>query len=284
VIANPGYLNPFASIAAAPPTSVVRLDPTVRIPYTFQNSISMERQLQRGSTLTVSYFRTSGILFRSRDINAPLPPLYSGRPNLSLDVLRQIESSARQVTNSLEISFRGNITKYFAGMAQYTLGKAYNSSSGINSFPANNYDLSGEWSRADSDERHRFNVLGTAKAGRLFDLGVAVQAESGKPYSMTTGRDDNNDALALDRPAGVPRNSLQGPGYLGLDLRWSKDFMLDASKKEKSPKVTAAVDAFNVINRVNYSGYIGNQSSPFFGRAVASQPARRHQFSMRFAF
>jgi hypothetical protein len=34
--------------------------------------------------------------------------------------------------------------------------------------------------------------------------------------------------------------------------------VLDSSKKEKSPKITAAIDAFNVTNRVNYSGYIRN--------------------------
>ena len=101
---------------------------------------------------------------------------------------------------------------------------------------------------------------------------------------MITGRDDNRDGLALDRPAGVRRNSLEGPNYVGLDLRLSKDFALDTSKKEKSPKVTAAIDAFNVTNRVNYSGYVGNLSSPFFGRAISSRPARRLQLSMQFAF
>jgi hypothetical protein len=285
LITNPAYPLPFTNGATTDqPTSVVRLDPDVRIPYTFQNSISVERQLQNTGTLTVSYFRTAGILFRSRDINAPLPPLYAARPDPSLNVLRQIESSARQVTNSLEISFRGNVTKYFTGMAQYTLGRAYNSSSGITAFPADNYDLSGDWSRADADQRRRFNLLGTVKPGRAFSFGVALQAESGKPYTVTTGRDDNHDGLALDRPAGIRRNSLEGPGYLGLDLRGAKDFVLDASKKDKSPKITAAIDAFNVINRVNYSGFIGNQSSPFFGRAVSSQPARRLQLSLRFAF
>ncbi len=284
LLTNPTYPNPFVYGAPAQPTSVVRLDPHVQIPYTFQHSLSVEQQLQRGTTLTVSYFRTSGSLFRSRDINAPIPPFYAARPDPSLNVLRQIETSGRQVTDSLEISFRGNVTRYFAGMAQYTLGQAYNNSGGIRSFPANNYDLSGEWSRADSDQRHRFNILGTIKAGRLFNLGVALQAESGRPYSMITGRDDNHDGLALDRPGGVRRNTLEGPGYVSLDLRLSKDFFWDASKKEKSPKITTAIDAFNVTNRVNYSGYIGNLSSPFFGRAIASRPARRLQLSMRFMF
>ncbi len=287
LITNPAYPDPFVNAnAAGQATSVVRLDRSVRIPYTFQQSVSMEQQLHRGTTLTISYFRTSGRLFRSRDINAPLPlpPLYAARPDPSLNVLRQIETSATQITHSLEISFRGNVTKYFAGMAQYTLGKVYNNSSGIASFPANNYDLSREWSRADSDQRHRFNLLGTMRAGRLFNAGIALQAESGRPYSMITGRDDNRDGLALDRPIGVRRNGLEGPDYVGLDLRLSKDFALDTSKREKSPKITAAIDAFNVTNRVNYSGYVGNLSSPFFGRAISSRPARRLQLSMRFAF
>ena len=41
-----------------------------------------------------------------------------------------------------------------------------------------------------------------------FNLGVALTANSGAPYSITTGRDDNRDGLANDRPAGVPRNSV----------------------------------------------------------------------------
>ena len=36
--------------------------------------------------------------------------------------------------------------------------------------------------------------------------------------------------------------------------------------------LTPAVDAFNVPNRVNFAGYIGNLSSPFFGKPVAASP------------
>src|SRR5262249_37700228 len=55
--------------------SVVRLANNVRIPYLFQFSTSMERQLARKSTLAVTYTGNAGAgAFRSRDINAPLPP------------------------------------------------------------------------------------------------------------------------------------------------------------------------------------------------------------------
>jgi len=74
-----------------------------------------------------------------------------------------------------------------------------------------------------------------------------------------------------------------GPGFAELDLRWSHDFLFEKSKKE-GPRLTFALDAFNVTNTVNYAGYIGNLSSPFFGQPVAARPSRRLQASARFAF
>jgi hypothetical protein len=51
-----------------------------------------------------------------------------------------------------------------------------------------------------------------------------------------------------------------------------------------APTVTVSIDGFNVFNQVNYTSYVGNLSSPFFGRAVSAQSPRRLQFSARFAF
>src|SRR5215813_10343404 len=98
---------------------------------------------------------------------------------------------------------------------------------------------------------------------------MTVSLASGRPYSLTTGRDDNHDTIANDRPTGVRRNSLQGPGAATVDLRWSKEFSLKRAekgkKKDDGPSATIGVSAFNVLNRVNFTGYVGNLSSPFFG-------------------
>ncbi len=96
--------------------------------------------------------------------------------------------------------------------------------------------------------------------------------------------DDNHDGLANDRPAVVPRNPLEAAGTASLDLRWSHDFQLTGIKKSESPTATFAVDAFNVANRVNYTTWVGNLSSPFFGKPVVAQPPRRLQFALRFKF
>ncbi len=285
---NPTYPDPFSSGVplSSQPVSVVRLEPNIRIPYLFQYSFSLERQLQKSTTLAVTYLGSRGFAqFRSRDINAPLPPAFLSRPNTSIGVLRQIESEGRRATDSLEVTLRGNVTRFFSGMAQYRLAFAHDNSSGINYLPPNAYDLSGEWGRSDFDRRHRFELLGNINPGKLLNLGVSVSVYSGQPYTLITGIDQFHTGTANGRPAGVSRNSLQGPAYADLDLRWSRDFILrKGKKKDEGVKATLAVDAFNVLNEVNYSSFIGNLSSPFFGQAIAAQPPRRLQFSFRLKF
>jgi Carboxypeptidase regulatory-like domain len=289
-ILNPGYPDPLSSGSplAAEPSAIFRFAPGLRSPYTLQFSTGVERQLAKSLTLAANYINTHGVkLFRSRDVNAPPPP-YLQRPDPAVGVLRELESAGRSETHALELLLRGKISRFFNGTVQYTLGRAYNNTGGINARLANNYDLTGEWSRADFDERHRFNLLGAIKAGDWFDLGMTVTLTSGRPYSLTTGRDDNRDTIANDRPLGVRRNSLQGPGAATLDLRWSKEFYLKAAKNGKKadegPTVKVGLSAFNVVNRVNYAGYVGNQSSPFFGLPVAARPARRVQLNFNFSF
>jgi hypothetical protein len=288
VLPNSGYPDPLSSGASltGQPVSVTRLEPNINIPYLIQYSFGVERQLQKSTTLAVTYLGSRGLdQFRSRDINAPLPPTYAAHPDSSIGVLREIESAGRRVSNSLEVSLRGNVTRFFNGMAQYRLASAHDNTSGINYFPPNSYDLSGEWARSDFDRRHRLEMLGTLNPGKLFNLGISLSLYSGLPYTLTTGLDEFHTGTANARPAGVPRNSLQGPGYVDLDLRWSRDFSLrKGKKKDDGVKATLSVDAFNVLNQVNYVSFVGNLRSPFFGQAVAAQLARRLQLSFRVKF
>ncbi len=287
-ISDPGYPDPLSSggMLAAQPVSIVRFASGIRSPYTFQLSLGVERQLAKSLTATANYIQTRGVkLFRSRNLNAPPPPSYVQRPDPATGVLRQIESAAHSRAHALELMLRGRLSRFFNGTIQYNLGRAYNNAAGINALPANSYDLTSEWSRAEFDERHRFNLLGAIEAGDWFNLGLTLGLGSGRPYNLTTGRDDNRDSAANDRPAGVRRNSLQGPGAATLDLRWAKEFRLGQTrKKDEGPKITLGVDGFNVLNRTNYAGFVGNLSSPFFGLPVAARPARRMQITVGFEF
>jgi hypothetical protein len=285
VITNPAYPDPFGpgQSPATEPPSVVQLARGIELPRTLQHSLSVEHQLAKATSASITYTRTHGFdQFLSRDINAPLSPLYAVRPDPTHGVVREIESTGKMVGNSLQFTLRGQVTPWFNTSAQYTLSETRNNTSGINWLPPNSYDLSLEYARADFDQRHRFDLLGTLNPGGWFNVGVALAFYSGRPYSLTTGLDDFNTGVANARPAGVSRNSLQGPGYADVDFRWSRDVLLNGNKK--GPAVTVGVDAFNVLNRVNDTSYIGTLTSPFFGRAIAAQSPRRLQFSARARF
>jgi hypothetical protein len=51
--------------------------------------------------------------------------LYLARPNPAFSVVRQIESSGHLQSDALEVMFRGSLTRYFSGMAQYTLERRF---------------------------------------------------------------------------------------------------------------------------------------------------------------
>jgi hypothetical protein len=287
LLIDPSYPNPFAGggTLASQPTSITQFDPNIREPYTIQYSIGVERQIRKQLTIALTYSGSRGIdLFRSQDINAPLGPDYLNVPNPAFGFVRQIESAGRQAGNSLDITVRGALTHRLTGLIQYTLSRTDNNTGGINWYPANQYDFSGEWARADFDQRHKLNLLESYNVGKSFTIGVGLALATGKPYTLTTGQDPFHTGLANERPDGVPRNSLQGPGYANFDLRLSRDFFLSKDKKEKGKVITFGLDAFDVINHVNYTSFVGDLSSPFFGQAVSAFPTRRLQLTSRFKF
>ena len=285
---QPGGLVPYPVIPAdlvGVPTSLVQLDPRLKIPYIVQYSFGIERQITSKSTFSATYVGTRGIdLFMSRDINAPLAPDYLARPNPAFGQIRQMESEGYQKGNSLELTLRGKPSKYFAGQAQYILGKSYNNTSGITYFPGNSNFPNLDWARSDNDRRNKFDLLGTFEPSSLFSLGVALQAYSGKPVNVTTGLDSNGDGVFNDRLNGglAPRNSLHGPGLLNLDVNVAHDFHFKKEKKD-GPVLTAALNVFNVINHPNYVTFIG-VAGPNLGSPASAFPGRRFQLNLECKF
>ena len=284
VISNPSYPDPFQSGAdVSQPPSIVQLAPGVQIPQTVQYSIGLDHQVRKALTLSVTYTGARGHhLFRSRDINAPPPPLYATRPNPAYGAVREIESDGRQSTKSLQVTLRGRVGRWFNGQTQYTWSRAYNDTNGIGSYPASDYDLSGEWGRADFDRPHRFLLLGSVNPGHVVDLGVGLTLTSAGPYTETLGADVYNNGRGRARPVGVARNSLEAAGSAQLDLRFSRTVKMGGGTDGSA--VTLALDAFNVLNCVNYGNFVGTQGSPLFGQPVSARAPRQLQLSARVRF
>ena len=286
IVTDPTFPVSPAEIAATP-TSVVTLDPRLHIPYRLQYGFAIERQVTAKSTFSAGYVGSRGIsLFRSIDANAPIAPPFTGRPTPALGQDRQIQSGGYQKSNALELTFRGQPSKYFSGQVQYTLSKTYNNTQGITYFPANSYDPSADWARSDNDRRHKFDLLGSSHFTNLFTIGAALSLYSSKPVNVTTGADNNGDGVVNDRPASFSRNTLHGPGLVNLDLNLAHDFMFKprSDKQKDVPTLTVSINSFNILNHPNYVAYVGVLTSPFFGRPVAANPPRRTQLNLEFKF
>ncbi len=270
VLTDPGFPSPLppGETALSQPPSLVRLAPDVTIPFTVQYSAGLERQLRPRTTLAVNFVGTRGVsVFRSRDINAPPPPDYLERPDANDAVVRQIESAGVRRSASIEVTL-------------YSENRASDNTSGIYWMPPNAYDLSREYGPSDFERRHVLELFGTYTPAAWLNVGVSFEAYSGRPYSLITGSDDFNTGTANARPPGVGRNSLRGPDFASLDLRWWREFAVNgASGKKRS--IAFGVDAFNVLNRTNAAYYVGTLSSPFFGHAISALAPRRLQLSLR---
>ncbi len=263
-------------------SNVVRLGGDLRTPYVMHFGFGIERQITKGLAAALSYVGLRGVaLYRSRDANPPLFPDYL-RLDPAVATVRLIESAGRMVSNAIEARLRGEIGR-FDGNVRYTFGKANNNTGGIGWMPPDSLDFTGEWSRADFDQRHRFRALGTVQSWFGIRLGIGVEAGTGTPYSLTSGLDRNRDGVARERPEGVSRNTLQAPGRIETDIRLSREFA-PGGKSDGGGSVTVMADAFNALNRANYTDVIGNLNSPLFGRAMRASSPRRLQLGVRWNF
>jgi hypothetical protein len=147
------------------------------------------------------------------------------------------------------------------------------------------YNLAAERGRAAGDERHQFFFGAWFVLPYGLELAPLVYFNTGRPYNITTGFDDNGDAITNDRPAGVRRNAGRGPNFASVDLRASKTFGFKRTGSEQQLfGLEVAAEATNLFNRVNLIGFNGIQTSPFFGKANAAHNARQISLQVTFYF
>jgi hypothetical protein len=283
VVQNPTLPLSPAALALAPP-SIVTISPNVVAPYQIQASAGADQRIGKMSSVSVEYTMLRGLkLFRMRDFNAPVSPT-SARPDPAFVMINQVESTGSSRAHSVAVTFRTAIANRVELLSQYTWSRSYDNTSGMFYLPADSFNLAPEWGRSDFDRRHRINLAGIVQLPYGFKLGTITTVSSGIPFNITTGSDLNGDGLANDRPAGVTRNTGNGPMYSDVDVRISKRFILGPVREHGTKYLEVRADAFNVLNQVNAVNFIGVQSSPKFGQANAALPARQLQFSMKTSF
>src|SRR5262249_50013756 len=168
--------------------------------------------LTSNSTISVAYDYIRGNhVYRSRNINAPLPHSLV-RPDPTQGNIWQLESSGLSDFKGLTFGYRTRLRGSTNLFVNYTFSSSYNDTDGPFSQPANNYDLHSEWGRSSDNQRHHFQAGINGRLPGNFNVNTTLRWNTGRPYTFTTGFDDNGDTVINDRPFDVARNSATGPG------------------------------------------------------------------------
>jgi hypothetical protein len=267
------------------PASINKLAVDLRTPFQVHSAIGIERRLPHDLILTMTYNYMRGVhLFRTRDINAPLPGVFT-RANPDLGRVAQLESSSTSTYHGLTLSFSQSLGERLSFFGNYTLSRAVDDGDGPDASPMDSYNLGIERGRSARDERHQFF------AGVMLALPYGIEASpmiyfnTGHPYNITTGFDDNNDDVVNDRPLGVRRNSGHGPTFASVDLQLGKTFSLRRQGADQQLfGIEVAGQVTNLFNRVNLADFNGIQTSPFFGQTNAALNPRQIMLQITFNF
>jgi TonB-dependent receptor-like protein len=311
-IVQPGYPNPLlGGRALALPAGRVQFASNLSQPTLAETIAAVEQTLPGEMRLNTMFIRRRGTN-QLRGVNINAPRADGLRPDPASGSITEIRSVAATEFDaiSLSLNYQRMPRRLFLS-ANYMYGRSTDDTDSPFGLPADNYNLAAERGPALGFARHRFMSLANLPLTSRIRLGTSLRVQSGMPYNITTGRDDNGDTVSNDRPAGVTRNTGVGTTQvdLGLRLSWSLAFggaappaagpqvrlvrgdsadplgsmggMEGGSKRYGIELYAQAYNALNHFNALNFSGVVG---SPFFGQATSAAAPRRVELGARFNF
>ena len=252
-------------LAALPQSNTIRsVAPDLQSPYTMQIALGVEHKLSASTTFTAFYIKARNLhLLRTRNINAPICPQNincnnAPRPFAGQGNIYQYESNGVLNQQQLILSLNSRIGQRLTIFSNYRLGYSKSDTDGERSFPAYSYDFSGEYGNSSLDVRHYFVIGGSINMPWKIRMSPFINANSGKPFNITTGTDSNGDTLFTERPtfaalaarcgslgltdsfcnnngvsdlnAVIPRNYGRGPSFFNFNVRLDKTFGFGGAK------------------------------------------------------
>jgi len=281
--------------------------PHVQIPYSYQASIGVQRQI--GDTMSVTADYVSTMLRHDRVTNGNINLTYveatgvnipfkqvDSRPFPDWGRVRQTQTEADQNYNGLETSFTKRFSDNWQASGTYTFGiskrRLPQPVSGFETVP---FDLVGElgpqYGPSIGDQRHRAVFNGIWEVGGGLQISGLYFFGSGETFNTTYGGDYRGLSGGPTgrhqrlRPDGTvaPYNGLVGQTIHRLDLRVQEQISLAGNAS-----VSLFLEVFNALNHENYGSYTGNESNsnygnPTFNSAEAYAP-RMLQLGFRLQF
>jgi hypothetical protein len=269
------------------------VDPHSKTSYSEQASFEIDREIGKGLTISAGYlFVSAHKLVRAENLNVScsppavatrdsnnvvtgcegLPKLPNGKnlfngPQYNAGLVYYTDNSGNSIYHGLTVQANERAGRYFRLGANYTFSKTLDDGTYTTfvSTPQDLYQRSLERANSNQDIRHRFiaNFVATGPEqsfARDFELSSIVTAQSGRPFTIFTGFDANNDTNPVtDRVGASTRNSFLGDKLVSVDLRLSRFFRI----KERV-RLQLIAEAFNLFNRPNVDEVFSVYFAPDF--------------------
>jgi hypothetical protein len=299
---------PFVLDPNNPTTTGIRLNPDISLlAPTLNTPRSTQASLGWTHALSSRFFLdTEGVYSKGEDEIVIHDINFGGnanpvRPNKSYNQINMYTNDGRSEYKAFILRLNGTVRQSDLITASVTLADKKNISDDFSpefpfGYPNDPSKLDAEYGRSRSDERYHVVLTGIFHLPWELMLSPIYEYGSGQPWNHRLGYDFNGDGKNSDRPAGVGRNSEDGPAFRQLSLRLTKGFRLLGDQR-----LNVIAEAFNLLNTTNYdvnsidgaeflSGpTLANPALPAvrnanFGRARATLPGREIQLGLRWEF
>ena len=297
-----------SSLEGQPALSAVRQGDELDSPRSLAANTNYEWQFGKMLVGSIGYTYLRGNrLLRTRNINT-ITPATGQRFFPDRGPILQFESTGSSEAHQLNVTVRRALADKLSLFGAYIARWAKSDTDGPYTVAEDAFALLAEYGRAGDDERHRVVAGGSINLPRDMSLNALVRYGSGRPFNITTGRDDNLDLIYEDRPVPasatdpaaivtpfgafslvrrpgdvtIARNAGLGPRQFGVAVGFSKLYRLMAP--DTGPYVVFTISVDNLTNYTNYVDFNGVVTSPLFGLPNRALPPRRIELAARIGF
>jgi hypothetical protein len=238
-LAQNGWVTAFQSVNAGSlkngPVTPSLIDPNYRTPYALQATAGIQHALNANWMVSADYTRETG-MHGYRRYDYPEAAVF--------------RTDNRSAYDGMSLRIQGNVSRRVNITAHYTLSSAktwgcelaelFDYVNGVcnpyNAFAPGDYGPSGE------DVRHRFVFVGRFRLPAGFELSTLGQAESARPFTMTTP----DGTRAVVNGVETTLDEFRGTPYIQFDMRVTRPFTIG-----ERWSVVPFVEFFNLFNRNN---------------------------------
>jgi hypothetical protein len=208
--ANPDYKTvciPSGTTADSQTTYVEA--PNLRTPYISEFAGGFDQQVTRVGSLSVNYVHSQGVHeLATQNIAYPHVVPAGTVPTVPASYQYFSEGIFRQ--DQLIVNGRISTGRHVSLFGYYSLNFAKGDTSGAGSEISTPYNIAADYGRTNFDVRNRAFIAGSISLPKYIQFSPFVIAQSGNPYNVTVGQDENGDTFFNDRPYRVTGVSPNG--------------------------------------------------------------------------